>query len=608
MKWIRNISFRKKITLIFAVVCTFSTCIAGILYYRYAQKEIEDIFRENAESLADQLENTLDSRLEAVNRRAFAALTNSSFIQPLNDYLDSPSLAKEIALSSEAANWLKDISLAEPLVNSTLLYTEQGSWDDYTKSRNWEFDFENSKFAQYLSYPSSSAICWMPTMTDEIFADKDKVIPYVRRFEAGRDKKPAYLIIQIDQKVLLEEIIGDSKLVGEILITDDMGNYIAGTLNASSADLSQLSGMNEDQEEKKYSGDISYDGEEYLMYKGVADINNWQIFILKSKAEMFESVHGLRRLIVGLTIALAGACFIITAVLARQLTSSLQRLALQMNRMRNGEMDARYFYPYKDEVGSLAKTFNYMADKIENSMKKQEEYIRILKEERDFVEYVQKQKRKAELRALQAQINPHFLYNTLNTITWMAADKGMDEIRILSNSLGRFFRISLSKGAEVISIRDEIAHVRSYLTIQGIRYSEKMKYEIDIPEKLMECTVLKLVLQPLVENSIYHGIKEKEGMSLIRITAEEETGQMGEKLMRFVVEDTGMGIGREKLALINGNLKAGVTDRSEGYGIFNINERIRLYYGDAYGLYYESCEGEGTKAILIIPKRTGEDL
>ena len=136
LKRIRNISFRKKMTLIFTVVCTFSLCVAGILYYQFAEKEIVDNFRANAESLVGQLENTLDARLEAVNRRAFAALTNDSFTRPLTDYVNSPDMEKEVALSGAAKSWLKDISLAEPLVHSTLLYTDKGSWDDYTRARN----------------------------------------------------------------------------------------------------------------------------------------------------------------------------------------------------------------------------------------------------------------------------------------------------------------------------------------------------------------------------------------------------------------------------------------------------------------------------------------
>lgn len=601
LKGIRNISFRKKMTLIFTVVCAFSTCVAGILYYKYAEKEIVDNFTANAQSLVSQLENTLDTRLEAVDRRAFAALTNSSFTRPLGDYLNAPDVKKEVVVSGEAANWLKDIRQAEPLVHSLMIYTDKGSWDDYITARNWDFVLEDSSFWPYFQEQDSEAIQWLPAMRDEIFQGGAQVIPYVRRFTTEYYRKqPAYLIIQLDQEVLLEVISGDSKRLGEILITDSEGSYIAGTIYSSEDELEKISRQNEGEEAQRYSRDMEYNGEAYLMCKGRVELNGWQIYILKSKTELLDSVKKLQKLILGLTAAMVAASMLIVAFLSRQMTFSLQRLAVQMNRMRNGEMDARYYYPYKDEVGSLAKTFNYMADEIEKSMKKQEEYIAVLKEERDFVEQVQKQKRKAELRALQAQINPHFLYNTLNTITWMASDKGVDEIRILSNALGRFFRISLSRGAEVIFLRDEIEHVRSYLMIQEIRYAERMHYEIEVPKELLSCTILKLVLQPLVENAIYHGIKEKEETGTIRIRV-YMTEEM-EKIPKICleVEDDGKGFEDGKLEKINADLEKGISDSKEGYGIFNVNERLKLYYGAEYGLSYADRE-EGARAVLTIP-------
>lgn len=609
LKKIRNISFRRKMTLIFAVVCIFSLYITGIVCYIFAEEELVDNYTANAESLVSQLENTLETRLETVDRKAFAALTNNSFIGPLNDYVNAPAKKKEMELSSNAAYWLKDIRQAEPLVHSIMLCTENGNWDDYTMVRNWEFSFKESTFGEVYDEPDAGAIQWMPAMTDEIFQGKTQVIPYVRRFFIGRNvDSPAYLIIQLNQEKLLGEIAGDSSELGEILILDSDGRYITGDKElAEGLSGAESRSSKAEDTDSGYGGDISCNGEDYLVYKGTVDINSWQIYILKSKAELLGRVERLRDIVIWFAAVIAAASFALVVFLSRQLTSSLQRLAVQMNRMRNGELEARYYYPYKDEVGSLAQSFNYMADQVEKSMKKQEEYINVLKNERDFAEQVQKQKRKAELQALQAQINPHFLYNTLNMITWLASDKGMDEIRILSNSLGKFFRVSLSRGAEVISIKDEVEHVRSYLAIQEIRYSEVMQYKIDVPLELQQYTTLKLVLQPLVENSIYHGIKEKETLGYIYISAEEKLDSDEKKMIQFVVEDNGGGIPKEKLERINRSLREGTTENKDGYGIFNVNERIKLYYGEKYGLYYESLEGRWTRAVLTLPKRRKED-
>ncbi len=602
---IRNISFRAKMTALFAIVCMFSVSVSGMIYYRFAEKEIEHNFTQNAESLTEQMKNTLDTRLGVIRRTVFSALTNRAFTQPLGEYLNDPTIERQVALSGVSANWLKNIGQAEPLIHSVILCTEKGYFDDYTRVRNWDFQFDTSSFGQYFKQKNSDAVQWLPAMEDEIFADQDAVIPYVRRFTVERYRKePSYLIVQLNQKVLMRELTGEGEQKEQILIMDQAGNEIGGTFTLDEKARNVI--LNRSQQEQGGNAVIELGQKKYLLYHASVDTNQWNIYILKSQDELLDNVRKLRNLLLLLTPVFLGISWGVAIVLSKQMTSSLERLTVQMDRMRQGERDARYYYPYKDEIGSLARSFNYMADEIEQSMRKQEEYILLLQEEKEFANQMQRQKRNAELRALQAQINPHFLYNTLNTITWMASDVGADEIRILSNSLGKFFRIALSRGAEIIPIKEEIEHVKSYLSIQEIRYAEIMEYSVEVPNELEAFPILKLVLQPLVENAIYHGIKPKSGKNVIQIKVEECTDHQERRDIIFTVYDTGVGIEREKLKKINQWLKAGKTDSSNGYGIFNVNERIQLYYGIEYGLSYESEAGKWTKAILRIPKQEEE--
>ncbi len=328
----------------------------------------------------------------------------------------------------------------------------------------------------------------------------------------------------------------------------------------------------------------------------------WKIVGLRSRESLLGSLKSLRALIAEFTAIIFLAALAALLIVSNRLTAALTRLEKRMSIVQGGDFGVRFFYPYQDEVGSLAKSFNCMLDEIERLVKKQEDTIQELKRERDFVAEVQKQKRKAELKALQAQINPHFLYNTLNAITWQAADKGEEEISILSSSLGRFFRISLSKGAEVISFREELDHVTSYLEIQSIRYGTKLNYDIEVDAALKEYKVLKLILQPLAENSIYHGIKEKAQAGKIRISAQiVHINADTSDCLQICVWDNGLGIAPDLLKKINYALANGETNSNDGYGIFNVNERIRLYYGESYGLRYESEAGEWTRAILTLP-------
>lgn len=166
----------------------------------------------------------------------------------------------------------------------------------------------------------------------------------------------------------------------------------------------------------------------------------------------------------------------------------------------------------------------------------------------------------------------------------------------MTQALATVFRIGLSRGRELITVEEELEHVGSYLEIQCLRYGTLLKYEIDVDQALMEYYTVKLILQPLVENSIYHGIKEKGEQGLICITGRRELSQMV-----FTVEDNGMGIPVEQLERLNQDLKRNLSVSKEGYGIFNVNERIRLYFGEAYGLRLESRNGEWTRAVVTLP-------
>ena len=212
------------------------------------------------------------------------------------------------------------------------------------------------------------------------------------------------------------------------------------------------------------------------------------------------------------------------------MTASLESLAQTMTAAAREDYQVEFRHPYRDEIGQLAASYNEMLAQIRR-------HIQALEEEKLHVQQVQRQKRKAELLALQAQINPHFLYNTLNMITWQAVDLGAEDISVISSSLGRYFRISLSRGREIIPLRDEIDHVNSYLEIQKIRYKSKLTYDVQLPEELGEIPVIKLILQPLVENALYHGIKVKKSGGGIRVRA----GLDG-TVLTLTVEDDGVGI------------------------------------------------------------------
>ena len=205
----------------------------------------------------------------------------------------------------------------------------------------------------------------------------------------------------------------------------------------------------------------------------------------------------------------------------------------------------------------------------------------------------QELKRKNELKALQAQINPHFLYNTLDSIVWMAESKKSEEVVLMTSALAKLFRTSISKGEEVISINNEIEHIKNYLIIQKIRYKNKLDFEIDVDDEILHNKVLKIILQPLVENSIYHGIKNKDGIGIITIKGR----RIQDKILLQVI-DNGTGMTPAEIDKVF-NKKG--RQSGSGIGVYNVNQRIKLYYGDEYGLGYESEIDKGTIVSVWLP-------
>ncbi len=240
-----------------------------------------------------------------------------------------------------------------------------------------------------------------------------------------------------------------------------------------------------------------------------------------------------------------------------------------------------------DEITELGMSFNIMIGKIKDLLDSK------IKEQENL--------KKAELRALQAQINPHFLYNTLDTIIWMAESNQTNQVVEIVSALSNFFRISLSKGMDWITIGEEVERIRSYLTIQKMRYRDILDFKIEVDEDVSENTILKLILQPLVENALYHGIKNKRQGGAIYVRARRRNHDEVE----LQVEDDGIGFTPEKLAQLRAELEddSGDIKLESGFGIGNVNKRVRLYYGKPYGLSVRSEYATGTCVTLVIPAK-----
>lgn len=317
------------------------------------------------------------------------------------------------------------------------------------------------------------------------------------------------------------------------------------------------------------------------------DQADWKIVGVIPKSAVTESVDYIKILMIMLAAVAVAISMIVAELVAESVTRPVDTLVAAMEQVYIGNLDVSVETGRTDEIGVLYRSFNHMTGEMKRLI--------------DTIYREQEALRKQELKALQAQINPHFLYNTLDSIIWSLRMRQVEESIEMLTALTDFFKISLSKGKDIISVEDEVKHVGSYLSIQHQRYREKFDYDINVDPALLGCRTPKLILQPVVENAIYHGLKPKEGTGYLYIHIFEEDGDI---LMR--VEDTGMGMSEERVEQLNRELESISSDQQgTGYGVRNVNDKIKIVFGKECGVKIRSVEGEGTIVTLRIHKDGG---
>lgn len=319
-----------------------------------------------------------------------------------------------------------------------------------------------------------------------------------------------------------------------------------------------------------------------VLYSPIPYAEGWTLGINFFEKNMTKDTDKLLQMILVFGFFIITSLILISLFLSSSIVKPVKKLQRLMKDVEGGNLDIVYSDYGEDEIGQLGQSFNKMKIQIKNLI--------------NTVYIEQKNKREAELRALQTQIQPHFLYNTLDTIHWMALEHNAHDIVRMVDAITNIFRISISRGEEVISYREEIKHVESYLFVQKVRYEDKLEYEMIFDNELKEYKILKLIIQPLVENAIYHGIKGKKGTGTILIQ-----GKIEGKEAKIKVVDNGIGIEKEKLLEIKDVLEGRSKSEGVGYGMFNVNERIKLMFGNEYGIEIQSEYGKGTEVILRHP-------
>lgn len=481
--------------------------------------------------------------------------------------------------------FLEDINGIFIIGNNGAIYrsTGNGLREDVFREKNW-----------YKQVMETGETLWIPPHAgSDIVNNLDvsiiSVVVPIKDRASTRILGVAAAEIQTEQLKQVEE----SGLVfqGTTYILDENNKIIYTSAEESSRKTKTISKAVAESavESDSWTKDIKIDGGRYLVSVAGLSDSGWKIMGLISYEEMYAKAGILRN-----SIFIVIAAFVIVAAAfavigSRQISKPIREIRNTMKKVEQGDFNVHVDDLKRDEVGELARSFNHMVCKINELMEREQEN--------------QKKLRQAEFKALQSQINPHFLYNTLDSITWMARMNRLDQIEEMIMALTSFLRIGLSRGRNEITIEEELKHVQNYVAIQKIRYSRLLKYEVDVPESLKKYCVIKMILQPIVENALYHGIKEKGEPGVIRVSMRES----GENIIASV-SDNGMGMRPEKLREIENMMEQGIDFDPNAYGVINVQRRIQTNYGSEYGLHFESEYKKGTQVYVTLPKKGEEEI
>ncbi|MFE6078411.1 sensor histidine kinase [Paenibacillus sp. NPDC057886] len=333
------------------------------------------------------------------------------------------------------------------------------------------------------------------------------------------------------------------------------------------------------------------DGKELLFLYQSSTFTGWRTVGVFPARESITEVRQIQFYVVSFVFVVCLFGLSTSLWFSRSIAQPIFRLMSYMRRAETGNLMSGRWSDRADEIGMLGRSFNRMLAQIRQLISLNE-----LKE---------RQKREAEMRSLQEHIKPHFLYNTLDTIHWMARKEGANDVSEMVGALSRLFRIGLSKGNDFLTLHAELEHITSYLQIQQTRYRDRLQYELIVPDDIRELFVLKLLLQPLVENAIYHGIKGRRGPGKIRVEAKTEQGKL-----LLLIQDDGAGMSGERLAEMEQLLASPMESletaslpgkAGKSYGMLNVQARLRLTFGEEYGIVLDSKEGNGTCVTIVHP-------
>ncbi len=575
-RW-EKISIRYTIFIYFTISALVALLLSGIALYVQMSHQFMTAMQKESQAVLGQVSQSVDSYLRTIMKLSdslyYGIIKNADLsVESINSritllYDNNKDSIANIALLSKEGELLEAVPAARL---KTGLDVTKEEWFGNTLARTDNLHF-STPHVQYIFDNNENQYRWVITLTRAV------------EITHGTSTEQGILLIDIrygSLQQILENIILGSE--GYLYMVDGSGELIYHPkmqlieTGWASENIAAATGYRDGSYREEYEGEMRNINVKFVGYTG------WKLLSVTPEKGLSLSNLKMRLFVVFVVASFLLALVLINAFISSRITDPIQELEKSVNAIEAGELDAKVYTGGSYEIQHLGRSIGEMAKRIKTLMQ-------------DIVTE-HESKRKSEFDTLQSQINPHFLYNTLDIIVWMIENEQKQEAVKVVTALARFFRISLSKGKSIIPVRDELEHVRNYLMIQQMRFKNKFTYVIEAGEDVMELACLKLLLQPLVENAIYHGMEFMDGDGEIRVRVFRR-----EDSLWFEISDNGLGMTKEQAEGLLTEKPQVRSGKGSGIGVKNVNERIKLYFGKPYGLLIESEPDEGTVIRIHLP-------
>lgn len=581
--WLNRFSIRTTIYVYFTVSALLAIMLIGVSLYGRLNSQMSATIQTENQALLTQVNRSVDSYLRTIMKLSdslyYGVIKNADLsAESVNNeftllYGNNKDYISNIALLSRDGELLEAVPAARLKPGFSV---KEEPWFENTLNRMDNLHF-TTPHVQYLFDSSEYQYRWVISLSRAV------------EITRGTSTEQGVLLIDITYgslKQLLDNItLGDT---GYLYMTSSNGELIYHP---------QMQLVEAGQMEENLQAAVSYrDGHYQEVYRGQkrdvtvksVGYTGWKLIGVTPESNISLNNLKTKLFIVFLIAFVLFILVLINAYISNRITGPIKKLEKSVNALEAGDLETEVSIGGSYEIQHLGRSIRDMAKRIQTLMQ-------------DIVAE-HESKRRSEFDTLQSQINPHFLYNTLDIIVWMIENGQKQEAVKVVTALARFFRISLSKGKSIIPVRDELEHVRNYLMIQQMRFKDKFSYEIQAEPEVLSLSSLKLMLQPLVENAIYHGMEFMDGDGLIQVRAYKK-----EDSLWFEVRDNGLGMTEEQVSSLLTKDMPVHSRHGSGIGVKNVNERIRLYFGEDYGLTIQSEPDEGTAILIHLPAVSGEE-